>query len=149
MGWFVLEKSISKPVLIGIRVGCHDRIDEVMLITHYGRYPSNQSWCKTIDKWVASILSFIIYYESNPEVLPNGHLFERAEMFHSHSSDLKVSSQTPRPQSETHSNEAWNLSTHTKDDVEGSVVSDSDKSTDVSLESYSKTCSKPYEFIRE
>ncbi len=67
-------------------------------------------------------------------------------MFHSH---LKGLSQTPRPQSETHSNEAWNLNTHSKDDVEGSVVSGSDKSTDVSLELYSKACSKPYEFIRE
>ncbi len=143
-----LKSQCGKPVIIGIRVRRDDRIDEVMLATCYGRYPSNESWCKTIDKWVASNPSFVIYNVSNPELLPNGHLFESAEMFHSHSSDLKVS-KTPKLQSETHSNVAWNLSTHSKDDVEGSVVSGSDKYTDVSLESYSKACSKPYEFIRE
>ncbi len=89
---------------------------------------------------------FVIYEVSTPELLPNGHLFMSAEMFHCHFLDLKVMSQTPTPPSETHSHEAWNLSTHSKDDVDESVVSGSNKSN-VSLESYSKACSKPYEFI--
>ncbi len=119
-----------------------------MLTTCYRRYPSNESWSKTIDKWLASKPSFVIYEVSTPELLTNGHLFESAEMFYCHSSDLKVLSQTPKPLSETHIHEAWNLSTHSNDDVDESVVSGSNKSN-VSLESYSKACSKPYEFIRE
>ncbi len=68
-------------------------------------------------------------------------------MFHCHSSDLKRASQTPKPPSETHSHEAWNLSTHSKDDVDESVVPGSNKSN-FSLESYSKACSKPYKCIK-
>ncbi len=142
-----LKSRCGKPVIIGIRVGRDDKIHKVMLTTHYGRYLRNESWCKTIDKWLAGEPSFVIYHVSTPELLPNGHLFESVEMFHSHSSDLKVSSQTLKPQSETHSNEAWNLSTHSKDDVDEFVVSGSNKSN-VSLESYTKACSKPHEFIR-
>ncbi len=104
-----------------------------MLTTRYGRYPSNESCCKTIDKWLASEPSFVIYEVSTLELLLNGHLFESAEMFHCHSSDLKVTSQTPTPPSEAHSHEACNLSTHSKDDVDESVVSGSNKSN-VSLE---------------
>ncbi len=147
-----LKCHCCKPVIVGIRVGHDGKIDELMLPTRYRKYPSDESWCKTIDKWLEKKPTFLSYDVSNPALLLNGHLFDSMELFHSHSSDLMRPSFTPLPDADTYSNEEWNLNTHSKKDtnVEESLDSDSNKSTDsASLEKFKDACSKPYEFIRE
>ncbi len=121
-----------------------------MLTTLYGKYTSDESWCKTIDKWLEETPTFLSYDMSNTSLLPNGHLFDSYELFHSHSSDFLRSSFTLLPDEETYSNAEWNLSTHSKDNtiVEESIDSGSNKSTDV-LEKFEDACSKPCEFIKE
>ncbi len=79
----------GKHAVVGIRVGSDGKIDELLLTTRYGKYPQNESWCKTIDKWLAKDSSFLIYSVTSPMLLPNGHLYTSAELFNSHSSDIK------------------------------------------------------------
>ncbi len=122
-----------------------------MLTTRYGKYPKDESLCKTIDNWLDKKPSFLSYDVSIPALLPNGHYFDSTELFHSHSSDIMMSSFTPLSHAETYTNAEWNLNTHSKEDtnVEGSVASDYIKSTDsATLEKFKDAYSKPYEFIR-
>ncbi len=147
-----LKCCCDKPVIVGIRVGHDGKRDKLKLTTHYGKYRSDESWCKTIDKWLDKKPTFLSYDVSNPSLLPNGHLFDSTKLFHSHSSELLISSFTLRPDVDTYSNAEWNLSTHSKENtrVEESVESGSDKSTKSnSLEMFEDACSKPYKFIRE
>ncbi len=83
----------------------------------------------------------------------NGHLYQSAELFNSHSSDIKKSSYTQLPVVETFSNEGWNWSNHVKTStpVGGSVVSDIPKPTkdSATMEKAQSACLKPYKFIRD
>ncbi len=147
-----LKCNCGKPVIVGIWVGHGGKIDELMLTTRYGRYPSDESWCKIIDKWFDRKPTFLSYDVSNPSLLLNDHLFKSTELFHSHSSDLLRSSFTPLPDVDTYSNAGWNVSTQSKENqsVEESVDSGSNKSTESSsLQKFEDACSKPYKFIRE
>ncbi len=111
----------------------------------YGKYPQNESLCRTIQKWLAKDPSFTIYSVTSPTLLPNGHLYDSAELFNSHSSDIKMSSYTPLPNVETYSNVEWNINHHSKEDtqVEGSVKSDSKESTKSTSLEVKSACSKP------
>ncbi len=104
-----------------------------------------------IQKWLAKDLSFIIYSVKSPTLLPNGHLYDSAELFNSHFSDIKKSSYTLLPNVETYSNMEWNLSHHSMEGtpVEGSVKTDSKDSTKSTSLDVQSACSKPYESIRD
>ncbi len=84
-----LKCCYGKPDVVGIQVGSDGKIDELMLTTPYRKYTQNESWCKTIEKWLAKDPSFLIYHVMSPSLLPNGHLYQSAELFNSHSSDIK------------------------------------------------------------
>ncbi len=84
--------------------------------------------------------------------LPEVSLQQSAELFNSHSIDIRNSSYTLLPNVGTYSNAGWNFSNHSKDStpVDGSVVSDTSKHTkSASLEKVQSACSKPYKFIRD
>ncbi len=70
-----LKCHYGKPVIGGVLVGPSKKIDELMLTIRYWKYPENEFWCKTIDKWPAKDPSFMIYNVMNPTLMPNGHLY--------------------------------------------------------------------------
>ncbi len=61
-----LKCHYSRPVIVGVRFGPNTKVDELMLTTQYDTYPENESWCKTIEKWIDKKPEFVIYSVMSP-----------------------------------------------------------------------------------